>query len=200
MKIFYERTRKMWPFNTGDCLIEVTAWAGYYSHNYGSQNITPWKGWKTLITCFLVSLSSNKTNIDVCVNCPKFRQPILFVELGGGGGWVIVVTFTIRLTISRLSASALLDGRPDTFEDLTCENLVHLWVDMRKTLDGYQCRTYVSCFRRKRHKPLDHTGSLSIGWSNEKHKNTTLSKQFQNSTAKLWKEAKSIQVANKNMP
>ena len=25
---FYDRTRKRWPFNTGDCLIEVTAWAG----------------------------------------------------------------------------------------------------------------------------------------------------------------------------
>jgi hypothetical protein len=23
-----DRTRKRWPFNTGDCLIEVTAWAG----------------------------------------------------------------------------------------------------------------------------------------------------------------------------
>ena len=27
-EIFYDRTRKMGPFNTGDCLIEVTAWAG----------------------------------------------------------------------------------------------------------------------------------------------------------------------------
>ena len=27
-EIFYDRTRKMWPFNTGDCLIEVTTWAG----------------------------------------------------------------------------------------------------------------------------------------------------------------------------
>ena len=26
-KMFYDRTRKMWPFITGDCLIEVTAWA-----------------------------------------------------------------------------------------------------------------------------------------------------------------------------
>ena len=24
----YDRARKMWPFNTDDCLIEVTAWAG----------------------------------------------------------------------------------------------------------------------------------------------------------------------------
>jgi hypothetical protein len=24
--MFYDRTRKRWPFNTGDCLIEVTAW------------------------------------------------------------------------------------------------------------------------------------------------------------------------------
>ena len=27
-EIFYERTRKRGPFNTGDYLIEVTAWAG----------------------------------------------------------------------------------------------------------------------------------------------------------------------------
>ena len=26
--IFYDSIRKRWPFNTGDCLIEVTAWAG----------------------------------------------------------------------------------------------------------------------------------------------------------------------------
>ena len=26
--IFYDRTRKKCPFNTGDCLIEVTTWAG----------------------------------------------------------------------------------------------------------------------------------------------------------------------------
>jgi hypothetical protein len=25
-EIFYDRARKMWPFNTGDCLIEVTMW------------------------------------------------------------------------------------------------------------------------------------------------------------------------------
>jgi hypothetical protein len=24
----FSSTRKWWPFNTGDCLIEVTAWAG----------------------------------------------------------------------------------------------------------------------------------------------------------------------------
>jgi len=28
-EIFHDMTRKMWPFNTGDCLIEVTAWAGF---------------------------------------------------------------------------------------------------------------------------------------------------------------------------
>ena len=27
-EIFYDSTRKMWPFNTGDYLIEVTPWAG----------------------------------------------------------------------------------------------------------------------------------------------------------------------------
>jgi hypothetical protein len=25
---FYDWARKGWPFNTGDCLIEMTAWAG----------------------------------------------------------------------------------------------------------------------------------------------------------------------------
>ena len=33
------RIRKMWPFNTGDCLIEVTAWAGLIVLNY-SQKVT----------------------------------------------------------------------------------------------------------------------------------------------------------------
>jgi len=27
-EIFSDKTRKMWPFNTGYCLIEVTSWAG----------------------------------------------------------------------------------------------------------------------------------------------------------------------------
>jgi hypothetical protein len=27
-EIFYDSTRKRWPFNTGDCLIEVPTWAG----------------------------------------------------------------------------------------------------------------------------------------------------------------------------
>ena len=27
-EIFHDKTRKRWPFNTGDCLIEVTSWAG----------------------------------------------------------------------------------------------------------------------------------------------------------------------------
>jgi hypothetical protein len=27
-KMFYDRTWKKWPFNTSDCLIEVTVWAG----------------------------------------------------------------------------------------------------------------------------------------------------------------------------
>ena len=33
-KIFYDRTRKRWPFNTGDCLIEVTSWAGLTCINF----------------------------------------------------------------------------------------------------------------------------------------------------------------------
>jgi hypothetical protein len=27
-EIYYDKTRKKWPLNTGDCLIEVTSWAG----------------------------------------------------------------------------------------------------------------------------------------------------------------------------
>jgi hypothetical protein len=30
----YDRTRKGWLFNTGDCLIEVTAWAGLTVSTY----------------------------------------------------------------------------------------------------------------------------------------------------------------------
>ena len=28
MEFVYDKTRKRWPFNTGGCLIEVTAWRG----------------------------------------------------------------------------------------------------------------------------------------------------------------------------
>ena len=28
-EIFYDRTRKRWPFNAGDCLIEVISWADF---------------------------------------------------------------------------------------------------------------------------------------------------------------------------
>jgi len=38
MKFFYDRTIKMWPFNTGDCLIEVTAWAGFTVVHKARQN------------------------------------------------------------------------------------------------------------------------------------------------------------------
>ena len=27
-EIYYDKTRKKWPLNTGDCLIQVTSWAG----------------------------------------------------------------------------------------------------------------------------------------------------------------------------
>ena len=42
-EIFYDRTRKRWPFNTGDCLIEVTAWAGltvyHFQHSIGCGSL-----------------------------------------------------------------------------------------------------------------------------------------------------------------
>jgi hypothetical protein len=39
-ELFYDRTRKGWPFNTGDCLIEVTTWTGLivYSSSVRCQN------------------------------------------------------------------------------------------------------------------------------------------------------------------
>jgi hypothetical protein len=32
LKYFNDRTRKGWPFNTSDCLIEVTTWTGLAVH------------------------------------------------------------------------------------------------------------------------------------------------------------------------
>ena len=41
-EIFYDRTRKRWPLNTDDCLIEVNAWTDLTLHIfieiYSSQN------------------------------------------------------------------------------------------------------------------------------------------------------------------
>ena len=37
----FTMTRKKWPFNTGDCLIEVTSWAGLtVSENLPNENST----------------------------------------------------------------------------------------------------------------------------------------------------------------
>jgi hypothetical protein len=36
-ELFYDRTRKWWPFNTGDCLIELTAWAGLTNVYIGEE-------------------------------------------------------------------------------------------------------------------------------------------------------------------
>jgi len=38
IQIFYDRTRKKWHFNAGDCLIEVTAWAGLTVFNEGVES------------------------------------------------------------------------------------------------------------------------------------------------------------------
>ena len=40
-EFLYDWTRKKWPFNTGDCLIEVTAWAGLtvYKYLYTEDNL-----------------------------------------------------------------------------------------------------------------------------------------------------------------
>ena len=36
---FSDKTRKRRPFNTGDCLTEVTAWAGLTAYNLALHNI-----------------------------------------------------------------------------------------------------------------------------------------------------------------
>jgi hypothetical protein len=46
---FYDRARKRWTFNTGDCSIEVTSWDGltvYFKFNTGdcSIEVTSWDG------------------------------------------------------------------------------------------------------------------------------------------------------------
>ena len=34
-EIYHDRTKKLWPFNTGDCLIELTMWCGQvWLHQY----------------------------------------------------------------------------------------------------------------------------------------------------------------------
>jgi hypothetical protein len=40
-EIFYDETRKRWPFNTGDCLIEVTTKAGLTAYLYENR----WSYW-----------------------------------------------------------------------------------------------------------------------------------------------------------
>jgi len=32
--MFHDRTRKIWSFNTGDCLIDVTSWADLTVHTF----------------------------------------------------------------------------------------------------------------------------------------------------------------------
>jgi len=39
--MFYDRTRKGWPFNTSDCLIEVSLWVGLIVSSKLSQGLTP---------------------------------------------------------------------------------------------------------------------------------------------------------------
>jgi hypothetical protein len=47
--MFYDRRRKGWPFNTGDCLIEMIAWTGLTVHiiciMYDVSEITHGKHW-----------------------------------------------------------------------------------------------------------------------------------------------------------
>jgi len=40
-EIFYDRSRKRWPFNTGDCLIEVTTWEGFSVYNTVLMKVIP---------------------------------------------------------------------------------------------------------------------------------------------------------------
>jgi hypothetical protein len=50
-EIFYEKTRKRWPFNTGDCLIEVTSWAGLTVYYKKQCNVTSF--WYSVQYCFV---------------------------------------------------------------------------------------------------------------------------------------------------
>jgi hypothetical protein len=88
-----DRTRKRWPFNTGDCLIEVTAWAGLtllyqittftFSIIFGCPLILH-KG--TMLLNFSEMLLFFCFRIDLCldhVTCPKNipNMKVLFIML-----------------------------------------------------------------------------------------------------------------------
>jgi hypothetical protein len=52
-EIFYDRTWKGWPFNTGDGLIEVTTWAGLIVYNYFKLlNLLNWLTQNMNWSCF----------------------------------------------------------------------------------------------------------------------------------------------------
>ena len=55
-KIFYDRIRIRWPFNTGDCLIEVTAWAGMTAYvsltRQSNSSFSEKKSWMQVVNLF----------------------------------------------------------------------------------------------------------------------------------------------------
>jgi hypothetical protein len=40
--MFYDRARNMWSFNTGDCLVEVTAWVGLIIYIHVLKQTLKW--------------------------------------------------------------------------------------------------------------------------------------------------------------
>ena len=58
--MFYDRTRKKWPFNTGDCLIEVTTWTGLTVYCMLVEWVAKWLRWLTLTTDVCSLLNTHK--------------------------------------------------------------------------------------------------------------------------------------------
>jgi hypothetical protein len=62
-KIFYDRIRIRWPFNTGDCLIEVTAWAGMTVYvsltRQSNSSFSEKKSWMQVVNFFYPSYAGH---------------------------------------------------------------------------------------------------------------------------------------------
>ena len=60
--MFYDRIRKEWTFNTGDCLIEVTTWAGLtVIFNMESDNLNTSSLIRRAAILVIMSVSTFKT-------------------------------------------------------------------------------------------------------------------------------------------
>jgi hypothetical protein len=73
--MFYDRTRKGWPFDTGDCLIEVTIWAGL-TEMFNLHTL-----FITIYICFYTWCESKL----IAITCTSLNQGrIQNFKLGGG--------------------------------------------------------------------------------------------------------------------